>query len=238
MFRRKDEDTYSAGATTGAQPVSAPAATSGSNNNESATLVYNPAPAASTPQASSSPGFAPTPAAATPRAEASRPQTATPPSASSFRPAAPSAARAHNEAKAPAATSTPQSGAEKNSAKGNRRILTVGNEIMLTGEISSCDLVVVEGNVDAKMSKVHTLEIAQNGSFKGSAQIENAEISGLFEGELIVKNRLVVYSNGKVRGKITYGEIEIERGGELTGEVKTTASAGAEAGKPAATKAA
>ena len=42
-----------------------------------------------------------------------------------------------------------------------------------------------------------------------------------FEGDLFVKNRLVIYSSGKVRGKITYGEIEIERGGALTGEISS-----------------
>ena len=37
---------------------------------------------------------------------------------------------------------------------------------------------------------------------------------------------MVVYSTGKVRGKISYGEIEIERGGELTGEIKLVGNAG------------
>ena len=67
---------------------------------------------------------------------------------------------------------------------------------------------------------MHTVEISETGSFKGSANIEDAEISGLFEGDLVVRNRLVIYATGKVRGKISYGEIEIERGGELTGDIK------------------
>ena len=35
----------------------------------------------------------------------------------------------------------------------------------------------------------------------------------------------MVYATGKVRGKISYGEIEIERGGELTGEIKLVGNA-------------
>lgn len=119
----------------------------------------------------------------------------------------------------PASSFMPPMGEKKGGAK---RVLTVGNDILLKGEIATCDRLVIEGKVDATLSDVHTVEIAEHGSFKGAAHIEDAEISGLFEGDLIVRNRLVIYATGKVRGKITYGEIEIERGGELTGEIKTT----------------
>ena len=126
---------------------------------------------------------------------------------------------------------------DKNAAKG-RRVLTVGNDILLKGEIATCDRLVIEGKVDATLNEVHTVEIAETGSFKGAAHIEDAEISGLFEGELIVRNRLVIYATGKVRGKISYGEIEIERGGELTGEIKTTSgqSTAARPSRPASAK--
>lgn len=118
-------------------------------------------------------------------------------------------------------------------SKAGRRVLTVGNDILLKGEIATCDRLVIEGKVDATLNEVHTVEISETGSFKGSANIEDAEISGLFEGDLVVRNRLVIYATGKVRGKISYGEIEIERGGELTGEIKTTNPAAAQASRPA-----
>ncbi len=104
--------------------------------------------------------------------------------------------------------------------KGSKRVLTVGNDILLKGEIATCDRLVIEGMVDATLKDVHTVEISETGSFKGTAQIEDAEISGLFEGDLIVKNRLTIYSSGKVRGRISYGEIEIERGGQMAGDIK------------------
>lgn len=130
--------------------------------------------------------------------------------ASDFRGAA-SPTPAGKESDAPAAASP---------AKSSRRVLTVGNDILLKGEIATCDRLVIEGAVDATLNEVHTVEIAQTGSFKGSAEIEDAEISGEFDGELSVRGRLVIYSTGKVRGKISYGEIEIERGGQMTGTIK------------------
>jgi cytoskeletal protein CcmA (bactofilin family) len=106
-------------------------------------------------------------------------------------------------------------------ARDGRRVLTVGSEILLKGEINTCDRLVIEGKVDATVTDVHTMELSENGSFKGHADVEYAEISGTFEGELSVKCALVIYSTGIVSGKISYGEIEIQRGGELSGEIKT-----------------
>ncbi len=159
----------------------------------------------------------------------------TPPTANSFRPASaatPAAPLAADltrnrlpEAKQPAASvtasfATPLPLSSNDKSKSAKRVLTVGNDILLKGEIATCDRLVIEGKVDATLNDVHTVEIAECGSFKGSAQIEDAEISGLFEGDLTVRGRLVIYATGRVRGKISYGEIEIERGGELTGEIK------------------
>lgn len=107
------------------------------------------------------------------------------------------------------------------SDKPAKRVMTVGQDSFLKGEISTCDRVIVEGQVDAKMTDVLALEVTEGGSFKGSAIVEEAEISGVFEGDISVKGRLMIYSTGKVSGKIRYGEIEVQRGGRVSGEVKS-----------------
>ena len=64
------------------------------------------------------------------------------------------------------------------------------------------------------------LAIAESGQFtEGRAEVEEAEICGLYEGELTVRGRLLVCSTGQVRGIVRYGELQIERGGRLTGAV-------------------
>jgi cytoskeletal protein CcmA (bactofilin family) len=159
----------------------------------------------------------------------------TAPTTSSFRPSTSPMSNDMPRNRMPEAkTTVTTSSSIADKTKGSRRILTVGNDILLKGEIATCDRLVIEGKVDATLNDVHTVEIAETGSFKGSANIEDAEISGLFEGDLVVRNRLVIYATGKVRGKISYGEIEIERGGELTGEIKTT-SPTSTASRPART---
>src|SRR5437588_6835117 len=100
------------------------------------------------------------------------------------------------------------------------RTLIVGREIGLSGEITSCDRLVVEGSVQANLANCREIDIAESGLFKGSASIEEAEIRGRFEGTLTVRKRLFIRATGKVTGTVRYGQIEIECGGQLSGEVK------------------
>ena len=97
--------------------------------------------------------------------------------------------------------------------------LTVGPNIKLKGvEITDCDTLVVEGLVEATMDS-RVIQIAEQGAFKGSAEIDVAEIRGEFNGNLTVRQKLVIYSTGKVTGTIRYGKLVIEEGGQLSGEI-------------------
>jgi len=98
--------------------------------------------------------------------------------------------------------------------------LIVGREIILNGEIRTCDSLVVEGRVEAVLNECRSIDIAASGQFKGSADIESADISGRFDGDLTVHGRLTVRATGKVFGKVKYGQLEVERGGIISGTVE------------------
>ena len=103
--------------------------------------------------------------------------------------------------------------------------LIVGPDIKLKGvEITDCDTLVVEGRVEASMDS-RVVQIAQSGVFTGKATMDVAEIWGTFEGQLTVRRQLVIYGTGRVSGQIRYGQIRIEEGGELSGDVSTLAGA-------------
>ncbi len=121
----------------------------------------------------------------------------------------------------PSVTTTPP----RRSEAGLRQ-LTVGREISLSGEIASCDTLIVEGSVEANLQNCRDVDIAETGLFKGSAEIDNADVRGTFEGNLIVRKRLLIRSGGVVSGTIRYGQIEIELGGQIAGDVQSTPSAG------------
>lgn len=100
------------------------------------------------------------------------------------------------------------------------RKLIVGSEISLAGEITACDHLVVEGRIEAKIKDCQTIEIAEQGVFKGSAEISDGDIAGRFEGDLSVSGLLRLRASGVVTGTIKYGELQVETGGKLIGTLQ------------------
>jgi len=138
-------------------------------------------------------------------------------------PAAPAPAPMPQPAPAPQALALAPSGST----------LTVGPNIKLkSAEISDCDTLVVEGHVDGTVSS-QAIVIAQTGTLNATATIDNAEIRGEFKGELTVRKRLMICATGKVSGKIAYGKLVIEEGGELIGEIQAMHGAAPVAGSTA-----
>ena len=112
-----------------------------------------------------------------------------------------------------------ESAMAKNESEGEGKKLIVGRGIRLSGEIQACERLVVEGEVHADLTGALVLEIAENGLFKGRATVDYAEISGSFEGELTVRDRLMLRTTGQVNGDLRYAEMEIERGGRVRGTI-------------------
>ncbi len=99
--------------------------------------------------------------------------------------------------------------------------LIVGPDVKLKGaEILDCDTLVVEGRVEATMDS-RVIRIAEKGAFTGKVSIDIAEIHGRFEGELTARSQLIIHATGRVSGKIRYGKLVVDEGGELCGDVNT-----------------
>lgn len=111
--------------------------------------------------------------------------------------------------------------------------LIVGPNIKLRGvEISDCDVLVVEGQVEATVNSKAML-IAKPGTLKGIAVIDVAEIEGEFSGELTAHDTLIVRGTGRVSGKIRYGRLIVAEGGEVSGDVQRIVPEDGAARKPA-----
>lgn len=138
-------------------------------------------------------------------------------------PAQPSSAQPASPANAP--LSAPR-------AEPSARLFIVGREIVVAGDIKSCDCLVIEGTVKANVS-CRELRIAEGGLFIGTATVATAEIRGRFEGELQISERLSLRASGSVAAKLRYRQIEVERGGQISGDIRALdASAPAQATEP------
>lgn len=99
------------------------------------------------------------------------------------------------------------------------RTLVVGKDVEFSGEIKACQKLVVEGFVQVNSSDCRSLHIGQSGVFRGRIEVAEAEILGRFDGELVVRERLVIRATGHATGKIRYGTIVIDAGGQISGEI-------------------
>jgi cytoskeletal protein CcmA (bactofilin family) len=105
------------------------------------------------------------------------------------------------------------------SSEADVRTLIIGPGVSVKGEITSCNRLIVEGKIEAKLADCPNVIIKEGGVFNGESTTENAEVQGSFDGNLVVRGRLLVQATGRVSGKIAYGDIEIERGGKISGEI-------------------
>lgn len=140
------------------------------------------------------------------------------PAAGTSSSAAPAAATASTSAKPADTAAKPAAEA----SIGNR--LIVGPDVKLRGaEIEDCDTLIVEGRVEATLDS-HIIRVAEQGSFSGKVSVDTAEIHGRFDGELTTRGQLFIHSTGHVSGKIRYGKILIEEGGQISGDVQSATS--------------
>ncbi|HOO49996.1 MAG TPA: polymer-forming cytoskeletal protein [Alphaproteobacteria bacterium] len=127
--------------------------------------------------------------------------------------------------------SSGMSGATAASSDPNARRLIIGQGITMSGEIESCDLLIVEGTVEAALKGASGLEIAESGMFYGTVEIDEATIAGKFEGDLTVNGRLTVRATGSITGAITYKELAVEAGATIDGKMSPVGGKGASSEK-------
>jgi cytoskeletal protein CcmA (bactofilin family) len=121
----------------------------------------------------------------------------------------------------PAAPMAPRGRPEFSPSSADGRRLVVGRDIKLLGEVINCDSLVVEGTAELSLTDARHLQIAVGGTFRGDVEVEEADIAGLFEGELAVRERLTVRPSGRVLGRVRYLNLVVEAGGQIVGEMET-----------------
>jgi len=113
-----------------------------------------------------------------------------------------------------AASAAPKPGTE-------RRALTVGRGIALSGgAISDCERLEVHGTVEVSLNHALELSIAETGVFRGEAEIEEADISGAFDGAITARTRLVVRATGRLSGTIRCARLMVEEGAQVSGRIE------------------
>jgi cytoskeletal protein CcmA (bactofilin family) len=97
-------------------------------------------------------------------------------------------------------------------------LVLIGKGTRVIGEISDCTMVEIQGVLEGKLL-ANTVVIREGGGFKGSLQVDQAEIHGVMEGNAVVNDLLDIRSTGTVAADLAYGRLSVEAGGQMTGNI-------------------
>lgn len=98
------------------------------------------------------------------------------------------------------------------------RIVTIGDSVVLKGDISDCDRVEVSGQFEGTI-KSGSIQISERGSVKGTLECEVLSIAGNVEGKVTSTNTLEIKAAGKLTGEILYEELIVTSGGTISGSM-------------------
>ncbi len=99
------------------------------------------------------------------------------------------------------------------------RLSIIDKSLTLDGSVSFSGELIVEGTIKGSMRGEHII-IAESGQIKAETQARNITISGVFEGSLTVKDKLILRSGGRCSGTVTCRDLEMEAGSILDGEIQ------------------
>ena len=105
--------------------------------------------------------------------------------------------------------------------KGN---IFIGEGVTVTGSFSIPRRAVVNGTLNGELSADELL-VGKQGRLNGQITVRNADVHGETNDTLTASNHLVIRGTGRVNGRASYGELEIERGGLVAGTIVPASAA-------------
>jgi len=102
---------------------------------------------------------------------------------------------------------------------GKSREAVIQEDTVIKGEISNCEFIEVYGYIEGELSAARVL-VREGGKVYGTLNAGNAEVRGILQGEVLVKNLIKIGSTGNVNGDVQYGQIAMDLGGELSAKLR------------------
>ena len=97
-------------------------------------------------------------------------------------------------------------------------ITIISEKSDIEGKLKMPGNVIILGSFTGSINS-SVLEIFKDGKAFGSIEAENITIAGYFEGELACSALLTIAKTGTVRGRVAYGTLSVELGGQFDAEV-------------------
>lgn len=108
-------------------------------------------------------------------------------------------------------------------ARSVERIVTIGESVILKGDISECDKAEIQGQFEGTI-KAGSIQISEGGSANGTLECNELSVSGSIEGNVTSSKTLEIKATGKITGEILYEELLVTSGGTICGSMQKNSS--------------
>jgi cytoskeletal protein CcmA (bactofilin family) len=98
----------------------------------------------------------------------------------------------------------------------NDLLINEGVTFVGTAHVSGCAK--VNGSFTGELV-TEALEIGQTGLIKGRVRAKEIDVSGVLMDDVVCQGLLQIRNTGTVNGKLTYSDLDIERGGRFEGDI-------------------
>lgn len=95
-----------------------------------------------------------------------------------------------------------------------------GEGVTFKGSITAPERIVVHGTVEGDLV-ARDLLVGPTGTIKGNVKVDQADVQGKVLQNIEARVCLSLRKTGRIEGSAVYGDIEIEKGGVLAGEVSS-----------------
>ncbi len=95
----------------------------------------------------------------------------------------------------------------------------IGNSIMIDGEISGDEDLVIQGTVKGKIAIKESLFVESGGTVEADIETQNVEIAGKVTGNILASDKVELKSDCRVVGDIKAPRILIADGASFKGNV-------------------
>ena len=103
-------------------------------------------------------------------------------------------------------------------ANKSKNISIIDKELTVEGTVSTKGKMIIKGTVKGNLEG-ETVVIAKEGSVYANTKVSDITIGGIFEGDIIVSNELIILSTGSCSGKVECKNLVVEAGGILNATV-------------------
>ena len=141
------------------------------------------------------------------------------------------------ERQAEATTPTGETAGRITGSEGDKRMATIGQSIIIKGELTGEEDLEIEGQVDGNVNLAnHQLTVGANGRLKAQVTAKSIIVIGQVIGDLTATERIEIQATGVVEGDLRAPRLNVQEGAVLIGSIDmtaTSAGANAEPKKPA-----